>query len=122
MKRCDYSVEAWQGPPAQAVGWWKAQVPDRNATRRRWAPNDIMLQFFDDLAEQPERQDMRYVLSLLLVRRRVMRLEENAKDEEGREVLVLYCPRRDTTYRVPTVAPDPQRVEQIQEELARLLQ
>jgi hypothetical protein len=122
LRRCDYSVEAWQGPPAQAVGWWKAQVPDRNATRRHWAPNDLMLQFFDDLAEQPERQDMRYVLSLLLVRRRVMRLEENAKDEQGREVLVLYCPRRDANYRVPAVAPNPQRIEQIQEELARLLQ
>jgi hypothetical protein len=64
---------------------------------------------------------MRYVLALLLVRRRVMRLEEQEYDERGAEVLVLYCPRRDTTYRVPAIAPDPSRIDEIQEELAKLL-
>jgi hypothetical protein len=57
----------------------------------------------------------------LLVRRRVMRLEEEEHDDQGREVLVLYCPRRETTYRVPVVAPDESRINQIQDELARLL-
>jgi hypothetical protein len=122
LRRHDYSVEAWHGAPPEAIGWWKAQVPERGAGRMHWAPNDVMLHFFDELAEQPDRQDMRYVLALLLVRRRVMRLEESEKDDQGREVLVLYCPRRDATYKVPAVAPDPQRIGAIQEELAKLLE
>ena len=77
---------------------------------------------FDELAEQPDKQDMRYVLALLLVRRRVMRLEENEKDEQGREIMVLYCPRRETTYKVPAVTPDQSRIDEIQQELARLLE
>ena len=64
---------------------------------------------------------MRYVLALLLVRRRVMRLDETEQDEQGREMLVLYCPRRDATYRTPVVIPDESGVNQIQDELARLL-
>jgi hypothetical protein len=122
LRRHDYSVEAWPGAPSQSIGWWKAQIPDRDARRSHWAPNDVMLHFFDELAEQPDRHDIRYVLALLLVRRRVMRVEETEKDEQGREVLVLYCPRRDTTCRVPAVVPDQQRIEAIQEELARLLE
>jgi hypothetical protein len=121
LRRYDYSTEAWQGPPAQAVGWWKAQVPDPNAGRKHWAPNDVMLHFFDELAEQPERQDICYVLALLLVRRRVMRLEETVKDPQGSEVMVLYCPRRESTHRVLAVMPTPERSEQIQQELAKLL-
>jgi hypothetical protein len=81
-----------------------------------------MLNFFDELAASPEKQDMRYVLTLLLVRRRVFRLEEEDRDAEGREVLTVYCPRRDTTYTVPAVMPTANRVEQIQAELAALLQ
>jgi len=122
VKRYDFSPEAWPGPPEGAIGWWRSQIPDRKSQRMHWAPNDVMLEFFDELAEQPEKQDMRYVLSLLLVRRRVMRHEETREDEQGREVLVLYCPRREATYEVPAVSPQqPERIEEIQQELAALL-
>lgn len=122
VRRYDYAVDAWQGPPQEAIGWWKSQIPDRNAKRMHWAPNDVMLQFFDELAEQPDKQDMRYVLALLLVRRRVMRLEETEQDDQGREVLILYCPRRETSYKVPAVTPDQSRIDEIQQELTRLLE
>lgn len=121
LKRCDYAADAWPGPPAEAVGWWKSQVLGRAAARKHWAPNDVMLQFWDELAEQPDKQDMRYVLTLLLIRRRVFRLEEETIDA-GREFLVVYCPRRETTYQVLAVTPEPPRIDQIQEELATLLQ
>jgi hypothetical protein len=122
LKRYDYAMESWAGPPAEAVGWWKSQVPDHTAARKHWAPNDVMLHFWDELADQPDKQDMRYVLTLLLIRRRVFRLEEEQRDPQNRETLVVYCPRREQTYQVATVAPEPTRVDQIQEELAALLQ
>jgi len=121
LVRLDYSVDAWSGPPQDAVGWWKSRMPVANEKRMRWAPNDVMLEFVEQLEQQPDKQDMRYVLALLLVRRRVMRLEEKESDENGAEVLVLYCPRRETTYKVPESAPNESRIEEIQEELARLL-
>jgi len=122
LKRCDYAAEAWQGAPPEAVGWWKSQVPDHTAARKHWAPNDVMLHFWDELAEQPGKQDMRYVLTLLLVRRRVFRLEEEQHGPQGQELLVVYCPRREATYQIPAVIPESARVDQIQEELAALLQ
>ena len=119
--RHDYSPEAWEGPPPGAIGWWKAEIPSAKAKKKHWAPNDVMLQFFDELENQEDKQDVRYVLSLLLVRRRVMRHDQTEQDDAGREVLVLQCPRRDETYRVTAVVPDASRVEEIQEELAQLL-
>jgi hypothetical protein len=96
-------------------------MPGQTARRAHWAPNDLLLNFFDELAEQPDKQDMRYVLALLLVRRRVMRLEEELRDDSGHERLMLYCPRRDAQYEVPAIALDEQRVEEIQQVLAKLL-
>ncbi len=121
LKRYDFSREAWQGPPEGAIGWWKTQVPSPEAKRPHWAPNDLMLHVFEQLESQPQRADLRYLLGLLLVRRRVLRLEEEERDQSGREWLVVYCPRRDATYRVPAVAPDEAKIEAIQDELARLL-
>jgi len=120
-KRLDYCLEAWSAAPSGAIACWKSQVPHPNARRMHWAPNDVMVQFFEELEAQPDRQDMRYVLALLLVRRRVMRIEETERDPQGGEVLVLYCPRKEATYRVRVAAPEESRVGQIQEELARLL-
>ncbi|MFH1921151.1 MAG: hypothetical protein ABIP48_14885 [Planctomycetota bacterium] len=121
LKRHDYSPEAWSGPPDGVIGWWKSQMPDPASKRMHWAPNEVMLHFFEQLESRPEKHDMRYVLALLLVRRRVMRQEEREVDDAGREVLVLHCSRRDTTYRVPVVTPDQSRVDAIQQELAELL-
>jgi hypothetical protein len=122
LRRYDYAAEAWQGPPTGAIGWWKSVVPGQNAKRSPRAPNEVLLQFFDELAEQPAKQDMRYVLALLLVRRRVMRLEEEQRGSGVGEVLVLYCPRRDATYQVPVVIPDQAKIEEVQQELASLLE
>jgi hypothetical protein len=122
VERVDYALDAWQGPPPGAIGWWRSQRPDEHTRSPYWAPNDVLLDFFDRLEGQPESQDMRYVLALLLVRRRVMRFEESEVDDQGREVLVAYCPRRETSYRIPAVLPDEARTAQIQEQLTKLLQ
>jgi hypothetical protein len=122
LKRCDYSIEAWHGPPEGSIGWWKSQMPGQQARRSHWAPNDMLLNFFDELAQQPDKQDMRYVLALLLVRRRVMRLEEEQRDDAGHERLTLYCPRRDAQYEVVSMALDRGRIDEIQQVLATLLE
>jgi len=121
LVRRDYAAEAWTGPPEGVVGWWKSQMPEPNAKKTRLAPNEVILQLFDQLADQPDRADMRYVLALLLLRRRVVRPEESETDDEGREVMVMYCPRRETTLRTPIAMPTSERTEQIQNELAALL-
>lgn len=120
LRRCDYAVEAWEGPPAGTIGWWKARVPTRQTKRSQLAPSEVMLDLFVELEQNVERQELRYVLALMLVRRRVLRLEETVVDGEGRELLVLYCARRETTYRARVAVPEASRAAAIQDELARL--
>ena len=55
------------------------------------------------------------------MRRRVLRVENRETDGEGREVLSLYSPRDEATYRVADVMPSEARVKEIQDELSRLL-
>ena len=74
--RRDYCADAWQGPPENSLGWWKSRMPARDARKLHWAPNDVMLEYFEQLENQPEKADVRYTLALLLVRRRVARHED----------------------------------------------
>jgi hypothetical protein len=119
--RQDFAADAWRGPPQGVLGWWKSQVPTESSRKIHWAPNDVMLELLEQWESDPAKLDSRYVLSLLLIRRRVLRLEETERNEAGQEVAVLYCPRRETTYRVITSVPDDQRAAEIQNELGRLL-
>jgi hypothetical protein len=119
--RHDYAQECWSGPPEGVLGWWKGQLPARDAKKLHWAPNDVMLQLLEELEGQLEKGDFRYVLSLLLVRRRVLRPEETETDDAGNEISLLFCPRNEKTYRVTTHQPDERRASEIQQELATLL-
>jgi hypothetical protein len=120
--RRDFCSAAWQGPPEDCLGWWKSTVVDPSAGRPQWAPNEVMLEYFERLLADPSAEDARYVLALLLVRRRIARVERTEKDESGREHLVIFCPRNDTEYRVPEALPTPERAAAIQEQLSELLQ
>lgn len=119
--RYDYAADAWQGPPENCVGWWSARVPDGASQRVAWAPNDVMLDYFERLEGQEERRDVRYVLTLLLIRRRLLRLESTATEPDGQEVAVVYCARNEREYRVAAILPDEPRVREIQSELSALL-
>jgi hypothetical protein len=120
--RRDYSREAWTGPPDNAIGWWQTTVVDPNAGRPQWAPGDVMLNYFERLLENPAATDVRYVLALLLVRRRVLRVEGSETNETGQNVLQLYCTRNETQYRVTEVMPTAERASEIQQQLAERLQ
>jgi hypothetical protein len=125
--RKDYSKAAWSGPPAEAFGWWKSRIPEANAKRIKLAPNDVLVELFEQLAERPDGDDMRYVLALLLVRRRVFRLEVPAMQFGKQsptadvETLTVFCPKREMTYEVPIVTPTGERIDEIQKQLSELL-
>ena len=121
VNRYDYAAAQWEGPPENALGWWKSQVPDHRSGKVNWAPNDVMLHYFRQINDDAEKADVCYILALLLVRRRVLRLEDSETDDQGRELLVVQCPKSEETFRVPAARPDGRRTKQIQDELAELL-
>lgn len=120
-RRMDYSLEAWHGPPDECIAWWRTQLPTASQ-KRQWAPGEVMIRWFEELADRPDQADVRYVLALLMVRRRILRLEGSRRAENGTEILTLFCPRNDNTYEVPAVIPSEDRLQQIEEQMTALLE
>ncbi|MEE2706003.1 MAG: hypothetical protein VX988_03075 [Planctomycetota bacterium] len=119
--RHDFCEQAWDGPPKDVLGWWKSQMPGKQTNRYNLAPNEILLHYFEELDQQPEKADVRYVMALLLIRRRVARLEESERTDDGSEQLALFCPRNEKNYSVRIAQVSAERRNEIQEELASLL-
>jgi hypothetical protein len=121
LERLDYAVAAWEGPGEGTIAWWKSRVPTPETRRARWAPNEVLLDVFQELLAHADQQDKCYVMALLLVRRRILRLEDTEPAADGGMQLTLYCPREEQTYHVPVVTPDEARIVEIQKELELLL-
>jgi hypothetical protein len=81
-QRLDFSGEAWKGPPDGAFGYWKCTVPLRGEVKRRALDPDALLRHFEEISEEanPAREKFRYVLALLLVQRRRLRISGSRTD------------------------------------------
>ena len=120
VERRDLCQEAWQGPPEDAIGWWRARIADGGSGKAKLAPNEVLLDLFDRWSDEPQQAEARYVLALLLVRRRILR-QDDSHEPTDPTLLRLFCPSRDAYYDVPVAAPNDQRAAEIQSELFQLL-
>lgn len=79
LERLDYSAEAWEagarpGPPLALFASWRTTVAEPNARKSALLADDELLELFERLGEatEPRRLAFRYLLALMLVRRRVL--------------------------------------------------
>lgn len=121
LVRRDYSVEAWKGGPKNSLGWWRSRVPAKEGSTPKLAPTDVMLNLFDALDGRPGDEQFRYLIGLLLLRRRALRHEDAHRNGDGREVLTLFCPRRDKQFTLLVAEPDAAQAEQLRQRMIDLL-
>ena len=122
LVRHDYSMEAWAGEPEGAIGFWKTRVPAKDQPKRIVIDVQVMLDFLRRLeeAEEPSKINMRYLLALLLMRKRVLKFD--AVEREGeQDYLVLSCRREDATYRVLDPHLSEQELEELQTQMETVL-
>jgi hypothetical protein len=119
--REDFSLTAWNGPPEDAIAWWKS-IATESGNRKPRVPSEIILEYFEQLEQDPSRAQERFVLALLMIRRRIFRFEGDEKDEHGRNLMELFCHRNEKTYRVLAAMPRTKADErEIEGRIVRLL-
>jgi hypothetical protein len=120
--RKDYAAEAWAGPPEGVIGFWAGRVPTGGEPKRLAINDDLLADCFAHLdgAADADRQNFRYVVALLLMRRKRFRFEETTRDD-GRDVLVLRDARTGTRHRVIDPRLSAQAMTDVQDEVFRVL-
>jgi len=105
LERLDVRLEAWTGPPSEALAVWRSVLPAGDAPRPTLAPSDVLLDLLEELEGRPDDAPLRYLLALQLVRRRVLKVVDTPGRDAGPGLLVLACRRRDREYRVAVAEP-----------------
>jgi hypothetical protein len=121
LARIDTATEAWLGPPAGAIAWWRSRYPQAGATGPTLAPPDVLLDALESLEDEAD-DGLRYLLALQLVRRRVLRIVDDAAEPQPRAGTVTFaCRKRDREYRLRPLAATEAGVDGLESRLAALL-
>ena len=122
LVRKDFAEDAWQGAPAEAFSFWVGRVVAPDSKKRAPIDDEMLLDCFKRLEDQTEasRIRFRYVVALLLMRRKRMRFEE-AKKENGQERLCLRCTRTGVRYQVINPGLSDEETAAVQEEVFQAL-
>lgn len=96
LVRRDYSMSAWEGGarpsgPEVLFGYWAATRPDSNAPPKALIEPQEIAELFAQLegAEQERQIAFRFVLSLILMRKRVIKFVKRGEMDEGRQTMVV---------------------------------
>jgi len=120
--RKDFSGEAWQGPPSEAFSFWIGRIAKQEENKRPRIDDDLLVDCFKRLEGQtePDRVHFRYVVALLLMRRKRFKFEES-KLEGDQEILCLRCTRTRTPYQVVNPRLTEEQMAAVQEEVFKVL-
>jgi hypothetical protein len=121
--RRDFSVEAWQGAPEGAFSFWRGRLtPPQQGKRRLLIDDEMLMECFGRLEGQlePSRLRFRYVVALLLMRRRRLRFEQTEQDG-AQEVLWLRCTRTGARHAVVNPGLTDEELETVQEDVFQAL-
>lgn len=77
LTRQDFSEQGWPGPPAGAVAVWKSSVPRPVEVKNAPLDPQALMSYFEQLNEEasPATEKLRYILALLLLQKKRMRLD-----------------------------------------------
>jgi hypothetical protein len=126
FERRDYCPTCFkEHRPGDVYSFWRTAVAvaDEDAPRRPVVDAESVLEFFRRLGTDPDpqRASFRFVLALMLARKKTLKLDGTARAADGSEMLVFVEKRSGERHEVPALQMDDQALATASEELGRLL-
>ncbi len=118
LVRLDFSEAGWSESPPNAIGYWKTTVPVPDNNKPTILDADAMMRYFEQLSEAPNHaQDkFRFVLGLLLLQKKRLRLE-GSRREEDLEFLRLSGTRGEGDFEVRDYQLADEEIQELQSNL-----
>jgi hypothetical protein len=123
IERVDVSPEAWEKfDRANLLAFWQTVMPAHEQKKKVFVDDEVLSTLFERLADatEPLKVNFRFVLGLILMRKRLIVFEES-RHEEGRDVWVVRMKGRDERLDLIDPKLDEQQVSEVSSQLGEIL-
>lgn len=124
--RKDFCEGCWKGnPDTSFFSFWKTRLPRKDESRRLVVNNAAIFTLFLRLGEHGEHHDepwaknLRYVLALFLMRKKLLKLETQGRDDMG-EFLELYSTEEDKLFKIHNPDLSEEEIVRLNDEILKL--
>jgi hypothetical protein len=123
FRREDYSLESWTGPPQGSYCTFKTRMPVREKKKKLYVDDDVLIDFFLRLESDhdPVRVQFRFVLGLILMRKRLLRFDRGA-NHDGREIWQMTLIRDKSEHRLVNPELSDDQIDAVSRQLGAILQ
>jgi hypothetical protein len=131
LLRADVSPGAWEGgfrPDGRVFGFWRAVMPDPSAPKKILLEEGELADIFAQLVEAGDDANaaFRFVLALVLIRKRVLIYEGTTRDRSGKPEAMLVrwarsAGRGEETLTVPDPGMDESAVDEVLEQIGSIM-
>jgi len=124
FERHDYCFKCWD-ESSEGSGWfsfWKTKIPQKEEQRRLLADDDVLWDFFLRLENDPDpsRQQFCYLLSLILMRKKLLKFEDIEK-QDGKEYLILRQPKENRFFQILNPHLTEEQLDEVKEQMGQIL-
>jgi hypothetical protein len=120
--RSDFAADAWSGPPNDAVAWWAGRIPEAGRLAKPSINDDLLVDCFEHLTgtTDPARLRFRYVVALLLMRRKRFKFEDTRKAGDT-ETLVVRDAKAGRRHEIDDPGMTDAEMDAVRDEVFRVL-
>ncbi|MBW8042407.1 MAG: hypothetical protein FVQ85_20760 [Planctomycetes bacterium] len=124
LKRQDFCADYWNEHKPEVFCYWKTKLPHPDEKKQLFIDDEMLMSFFERLAEETEQEkiNFRFVLTLVLMRKRRLKYD-SSKVEDGNEIWRLRIAGGDKEF-VEVINPrlDEEQIEQLSSHIGQILQ
>jgi len=124
FRRIDFSLDAWEGTPDGAFCSFKTRVPVRAKKRKLLVDDELLIDFFLRLEQEQDQElvrvQFRFVLALILMRKRLLRYEDSQVEPDG-EVWRMTLMRDRSPHRVVNPRLNNDEIDRVSGQLSSIL-
>ena len=123
FERVDVSLAAWpQFDRKDVVGFWQATMPALEQKKKLFVDDEVLCTLFERLADtsEPAKINFRFVLGLILMRKRLV-VYETTRSEEGRDVWVVRLKGREDRLDLVDPKLNEAQVTEVSQQLGEIL-
>ncbi len=124
LERRDFSLSYWQEHKPEVYCYWKSRMPHPEQKKKLFVDDEMLIAFFDRLAEETdsEKVNFRFVLTLILMRKRKLKYESSEIDAAGWELWTLRVTGQDRSATVVNPHLSEDQIEQLSGQMGQILQ